>query len=77
MMYGTVKWFDGKKGYGFITAKEDKKDYFVYFKDINVEGYKNLANGQEVEFETKDTKKGVAAANVTPVGDILPVKNNK
>ena len=48
-MEGTVKWFDEKKGYGFITAEE--KDYFVFYTSIQAEGFKTLKEGQNVSFD--------------------------
>ena len=53
MNTGTVKWFDAKKGYGFIsdTATDGSKDYFVHFSEIQTDGFKTLAEGQKVEFE--------------------------
>lgn len=61
-MEGTVKWFDEKKGYGFITAEE--KDYFVFYTSIQAEGFKTLKEGQNVSFDIVDGKKGKEAANV-------------
>ena len=66
MLHAKVKWFSEKKGYGFLTG-DDGKDYFVYFKDINMDGFKTLKEGQEVTFDTKETDRGVSAINVTPV----------
>ena len=63
---GTVKWFNDAKGYGFIEL-EDGNDVFVHYSAINIEGYKTLAEGQEVEFELTDGDKGPRAANVTRV----------
>lgn len=63
-MSGTVKWFDSKKGYGFITA-EDGKEIFVHYSGIAKEGYKTLAEGQAVEFDLADGKNGKQAVNVT------------
>jgi len=60
---GKVKWFDNKKGYGFITP-EDGKDVFVHHTAIQGEGYKTLQEGQEVEFEIVQGPKGEQAANV-------------
>ncbi|MFX0059223.1 MAG: cold shock domain-containing protein [Candidatus Hodarchaeota archaeon] len=54
---GHVKWFDYKKGYGFITS-DDKKDVFVHFSNINMEGFKKLDEGDEAEFEIKESEKG-------------------
>ena len=48
---GTVKWFDPKKGYGFIEVEGSSSDVFVHFSEINSEGYKTLNDGQKVEFE--------------------------
>ena len=62
-MKGVVKWFDADKGYGFISS-EDNKDIFVHFSAIQSEGYKSLAEGDNVEFEVKDGDRGPQAANV-------------
>jgi CspA family cold shock protein len=61
---GKVKWFDNKKGYGFITP-ENGKDVFVHHTAIQGEGYKTLQEGQEVEFDIVQGPKGEQAANVT------------
>ena len=66
MTNGTVKWFNGTKGYGFITG-EDEKDYFVHFSAINVDGFKTLDEGQAVTFDIENGQKGPQASNVTPV----------
>lgn len=63
-MNGKVKWFDAKKGYGFITA-EDGTDVFVYFNGINAEGFKTLNQGDEVSFDLKQGDRGPQAVNVT------------
>jgi cold shock protein len=60
---GTVKWFNASKGFGFI-AREDGEDVFVHFSDIEDEGFKSLAEGEEVEFEVVDSPKGPKAAHV-------------
>ena len=65
-MTGTVKWFDGKKGYGFIVA-EGGKEVFVRFSGIVKEGFKSLNEGQKVEFELGNGAKGEQAVNVTVV----------
>lgn len=62
-MKGTVKWFDAKKGYGFIT-KEDGEDIFVHYSAIQAEGYKTLKEGDRVEFDVQNGQKGPQAANV-------------
>lgn len=64
MPKGTVKWFDNKKGYGFITPEEGN-DVFVHFNAIQGDGYKTLDEGQAVEFEIKEGPKGQEAVNVT------------
>jgi len=63
MLEGTVKWFNEKKGFGFIESEH--KDYFVYFKEIKMDGYKKLAEGQKVSFEAALSDKGPLAKNVT------------
>ena len=63
---GTVKWFNASKGFGFI-AKEDGGDVFVHFSEIEGEGYKTLAEGDNVEFEVTETPKGPKAAHVKKV----------
>jgi CspA family cold shock protein len=63
---GTVKWFNGSKGYGFIS-REDGPDVFVHFSAIQAEGYRNLTEGQKVEFTVENGPKGLQAANVTPL----------
>lgn len=64
MAKGKVKWFSNQKGYGFITP-EDGKDVFVHHTAIQGDGYKTLAEGQEVEFEITQGPKGEQAVNVT------------
>ncbi|MGA2110940.1 MAG: cold-shock protein [Anaerolineales bacterium] len=63
---GTVKWFNATKGYGFI-AREGGEDVFVHFSAIQMEGYKKLEEGQQVEFSIENGPKGLQAANVIPV----------
>ena len=63
---GTVKWFNAVKGYGFI-GREDGEDVFVHFSSIQMEGYRKLEEGQQVEFSVEAGPKGLQAANVSPV----------
>ena len=63
---GTVKWFNGSKGYGFIQRAEGE-DIFVHFNAIVGDGYRNLEEGQRVEFTVEQGAKGPQATNVTPV----------
>ena len=63
---GTVKWFDSKKGYGFITPSEGGKDLFVHHTSLQMEGYKTLNEAQTVEYEVGDSERGPVATNVVP-----------
>ncbi len=63
MTTGRVKWFDEKKGFGFIEREGDK-DVFVHFRAIKGDGYRTLVEGQEVQFDVEQGQKGPQAANV-------------
>ena len=63
MEKGTVKWFNAEKGFGFIS-REDGSDVFVHFSAINMDGFKTLEEGQEVQFEVVEGEKGPQATNV-------------
>ncbi len=63
---GKVKWFNASKGYGFITPDEGGEDLFVHFSEIKMDGYASLDEGQAVQFEVGQGKKGPCATNVTP-----------
>lgn len=63
MARGKVKWFNDSKGYGFIE-QPDGEDVFVHFSAISMDGFKTLAEGEEVDFEVRETDKGLQAANV-------------
>ncbi len=68
MSKGKVKWFNDAKGYGFIEQESGGDDVFVHFSAIQMEGFKTLAEGQEVEFEVEKGDKGLHAANVQHPG---------
>lgn len=63
---GTVKWFNAEKGYGFIS-REDGDDIFVHYSEIQGSGYKSLEEGQKVEFEVTQGRKGLQASTVMVV----------
>jgi len=63
MPQGTVKWFNNKRGWGFIV-KEDGEDIFVHYSAIKGDGFKSLTEGQRVKFEIENSSNGPAAANV-------------
>ncbi len=64
---GTVKWFNDKKGYGFITPDEGGDDLFIHHSNVEMEGFKTLSDGQKVEYEAGEGKKGPEATKVVPV----------
>ena len=66
MAIGTVKWFDNKKGFGFIEPQDGDEDIFVHHTAIQGTGYKTLAEGQQVSYDTTTGPKGLAATNVVP-----------
>ena len=66
MSEGTVKWFNPRKGYGFI-ATEDGRDIFVHYGSISGEGYKTLVEGDQVSFDVVQSEKGLRAENVVPI----------
>ncbi|MEI6437830.1 MAG: cold shock domain-containing protein [Candidatus Omnitrophota bacterium] len=63
MEKGKVKWFDRKKGYGFVT-KSDGKDVYAHYSSIQAEGFKYLVDGEEVEFEVQEDDRGLKAVNI-------------
>lgn len=69
MRYSTVKWFDAKKGYGFIDHPDDGDDIFVHYSNIESDDdFKTLRAGQDVKFDMNDGPKGLHALNVVPRG---------
>ncbi len=64
MANGTVKWFNESKGFGFITPDDGSKDVFVHFSAIASDGFRTLAEGQQVSFDVEDGPKGPQASNV-------------
>jgi len=67
MHEGKVKWFDSKKGYGFVSDTSDNIEYFVHFSEIQSDDFKTLTEGQEVTFEIGDGAKGKVAKNVNTI----------
>jgi len=67
MATGTVKWFSDEKGYGFVTPDEGGKDLFVHHTGIAGEGFRTLAEGSKVEYESEAGDKGPKAVNVRPI----------
>ncbi|GAA4719142.1 cold-shock protein [Isoptericola chiayiensis] len=67
MAQGTVKWFNGEKGYGFITPDDGGQDLFVHYSSIQSDGYRTLDEGQSVEFEVGQGQKGPQAEQVQPL----------
>ena len=67
MTQGTVKWFNGDKGFGFIAQDNGGDDVFVHFSAIQTQGYKTLDENQRVEFDVTQGQKGPQAENVRPI----------
>ena len=67
MNQGTVKWFNPEKGFGFIANNEGGDDVFVHFSALNMDGFKELKDGEQVEFEVTEGAKGPQAANVSRI----------
>ena len=68
MATGIVKWFNSEKGFGFITQDDGSADVFVHYSAIASGGYRELTEGQKVEFDVTQGQKGPQAENVRPVG---------
>ncbi len=73
MATGTVKWFDSKKGFGFIVNSEGK-DVFVHFSTIEGEGFRALKDGEQVEYEQTQGNKGLLATNVRRMAAVQMAK---
>lgn len=67
MATGTVKWFNEQKGFGFIEPEGGGDDLFVHHSNIDAEGYRTLDDGQKVEYEAAEGKKGPEATKVRPI----------
>ncbi len=67
MATGTVKFFNSEKGFGFITPADGEKDVFVHYSNLVGDGYKTLEEGQQVEFDVAQGRKGLEAQNVRPL----------
>ena len=66
MPTGTVKWFNNRKGYGFVVPDEQVgEDVFIHYSSIEMEGFKTLSEGQKINFELSDGPKGLHATNIT------------
>jgi CspA family cold shock protein len=67
MAIGTVKWFNGEKGYGFIAPEDGSPDVFAHFSAINSSGFRSLNEGDRVSFDTKAGPKGPQAENISVI----------
>lgn len=67
MAQGTVKWFNGEKGFGFITPDDGTKDVFVHYSEIQGNGYRSLDENQRVQFEVEQGAKGPQAVGVSSI----------
>ena len=72
-MKGKVKWFDNRRGFGFIEQPSDE-DIFLHYDSIETNGYKTLKEGQYVEFEVIRTNKGLQAKHIKPTKDYITIK---
>jgi len=74
MATGIVKWFSNAKGYGFISPDEGGDDIFAHFSSIEMEGYKSLKEGQQVEFDVSDGPKGLQASKIMLAASASPAQ---
>lgn len=70
MAFGTVKWFNDAKGFGFIEPETGGDDVFAHFSAIQMEGFRTLKQGSQVTFDLVQGPKGQLAQNITPLGDL-------
>jgi len=80
MPTGTVKWFNNAKGYGFILPENEETDVFAHYSAIEMDGYKTLKAGQQVQFDLVDGDKGKHAANIRmpeETGDPAPATESQ
>jgi CspA family cold shock protein len=69
MATGIVKWFNNRKGFGFVAPNDGNEDLFVHFSAIETDGFKTLKEGQKVQFEIEDGQKGKSAVHVKAIDD--------
>lgn len=67
MPRGIVKWFDAKKGYGFIVGPQEGRDIFVHYTHIQGDGFRSLRDGEQVDYELAESDKGLQARSVRPL----------
>lgn len=67
MQYGTVKWFNDAKGFGFISPEDGTADVFAHYSAIQAKGFRSLQEGQRVQYDVTQGPKGAQASNIAPV----------
>jgi len=77
MNTGKVKWFDIKKGWGFIAGSTKGRDIFVHYSNIDGEGFRKLSDGETVEYELVESERGLQARHVHPVASPQPDSRQK
>ncbi len=77
MATGTVKWFDKKKGYGFIVGPEGDRDIFVHYSSIQGTGFRTLKDGEQVNYELVESEKGLQARNVEALAEKKPAGSGR